>query len=197
MQTRATIGPIVAEGGAAEREGLPRACGPRPAGAVAKRRRPPSIRATHLLNSYGGEGGIRTLEHLLGCYSLSRRAPSTTRPPLHSNLKPNQSGPQGYRRRPGRSNRGRCTEARALRGRTAGDPLNCSPPPCWAAQVYSGAAHQDRRRAGPAAAAQAPPWEWPVHPAYSAYPAPAGPSAAPLARRADIPAAGGTRPSYG
>ena len=31
---------------------------------------------------HGGEGGIRTLEHLLGCYSLSRRAPSTTRPPL-------------------------------------------------------------------------------------------------------------------
>ncbi len=26
----------------------------------------------------------RTLEHLLGCYSLSRRAPSTTRPPLHA-----------------------------------------------------------------------------------------------------------------
>src|SRR5450631_4157329 len=33
---------------------------------------------------FGGEGGIRTLEHLLGCYSLSRRAPSTTRPPLHA-----------------------------------------------------------------------------------------------------------------
>src|SRR5450631_1563762 len=33
-------------------------------------------------NFNGGEGGIRTLEHLLGCYSLSRRAPSTTRPPL-------------------------------------------------------------------------------------------------------------------
>ncbi len=32
----------------------------------------------------GGEGGIRTLEHLLGCYSLSRRAPSTTRPPLRN-----------------------------------------------------------------------------------------------------------------
>ena len=36
---------------------------------------------------FGGEGGIRTLEHLLGCYSLSRRAPSTTRPPLHSKPK--------------------------------------------------------------------------------------------------------------
>jgi len=29
----------------------------------------------------------RTHEHLLGCYSLSRRAPSTTRPLLHSGRK--------------------------------------------------------------------------------------------------------------
>src|ERR1700743_228532 len=41
----------------------------------------------------GGEGGIRTLEHLLGCYSLSRRAPSTTRPPLRVRRIPDPRGP--------------------------------------------------------------------------------------------------------
>lgn len=30
-----------------------------------------------------GEGGIRTLDALLGACSLSRGVPSTTRPPLH------------------------------------------------------------------------------------------------------------------
>src|ERR1700686_1652228 len=45
--------------------------------------------------STGGEGGIRTLEHLLGCYSLSRRAPSTTRPPLHKSQPLNLLQPPG------------------------------------------------------------------------------------------------------
>jgi hypothetical protein len=34
------------------------------------------------LRSYGGEGGIRTLERACAPYSLSRRVPSATRPPL-------------------------------------------------------------------------------------------------------------------
>ncbi len=34
------------------------------------------------LTSYGGEGGIRTLERAFAPYSLSRRVPSATRPPL-------------------------------------------------------------------------------------------------------------------
>src|SRR6202167_1686284 len=57
------------------------------------------------LVSVGGEGGIRTLEHLLGCYSLSRRAPSTTRPPLRWERQcRTYAGPQGYRRRARRAN---------------------------------------------------------------------------------------------
>ncbi len=37
----------------------------------------------------GGERGIRTLDKLLGLYSLSRGAPSTTRPPLHKKRRQN------------------------------------------------------------------------------------------------------------
>ena len=40
----------------------------------------------------GGEGGIRTLEGLLGPYSLSRGAPSTTRPPLRFKLRSHPCG---------------------------------------------------------------------------------------------------------
>src|SRR3984885_2739430 len=102
MQTRATIDRWLAM--LAERVGLTRAL---PALALRARcARPKSLQAVlsnprvrpHLhsskftctsnyLNristeSVGGEGGIRTHEHLLECYTLSRRAPSTARPPL-------------------------------------------------------------------------------------------------------------------
>jgi hypothetical protein len=46
----------------------------------------------------GGQGGIRTHEHLLGCYSLSRRAPSTTRPPVRKPLHTAGGIARGYRR---------------------------------------------------------------------------------------------------
>src|ERR1700722_60438 len=59
---------------------------------------------------HGGEGGIRTLEHLLGCYSLSRRAPSTTRPPL---LQPKSAQAQQ------REGLTRALQALALRARCA------------------------------------------------------------------------------
>jgi hypothetical protein len=36
------------------------------------------------LDAYGGEGGIRTLERACAPYSLSRRVPSATRPPLRA-----------------------------------------------------------------------------------------------------------------
>src|SRR6266851_5500753 len=98
--------------------------------------------------STGGEGGIRTLEHLLGCYSLSRRAPSTTRPPLQNRsrdfVEPSNTfwdvthfpgerlrplghlstRPQGYRRRPTRSNRPRAQPRLPSPGRVA---LGCRP----------------------------------------------------------------------
>jgi len=74
----------------------------------------------------------RTLEHLLGCYSLSRRAPSTTRPPLRAAA--------------------RVPEVlQAIKS-------SCWPP-CWAAPACSAAGRQDRRPSGPAAAVQARPKE--------------------------------------
>jgi hypothetical protein len=117
----------------AEREGLTRVAGrdPRPAGALRASKIAPRFcrtlgfepllllfktpliqfkRQTPSTPHYGGEGGIRTLEHLLGCYSLSRRAPSTTRPPLHR-------GPQGYRRRLNGSNRSTGPAQRLIRRR--------------------------------------------------------------------------------
>src|ERR1700688_2049263 len=80
-------------------------------------------------NFNGGEGGIRTLEHLLGCYSLSRRAPSTTRPPLRAAARVPEV-PQAIK-------------------------SSCWPP-YWAAPPCSAAAGQDTRPSAPAAAAQAP-----------------------------------------
>ena len=48
----------------------------------------------------GGQGGIRTHEHLLGCYSLSRRAPSTTRPPVRKPFHTAGGIARGYAARP-------------------------------------------------------------------------------------------------
>src|SRR3979490_2453434 len=99
----------------------------------------------------GGEGGIRTLEHLLGCYSLSRRAPSTTRPPLRAaarvpevtqaikfTVAPNSAAPA-----PGAQEEGPVGPG-ASRG-----------PPCSATPRRSAAAHRDTCPSAPAEAAQA------------------------------------------
>jgi site-specific DNA recombinase len=43
------------------------------------------LRSVFDLDAYGGEGGIRTLERACAPYSLSRRVPSATRPPLRAN----------------------------------------------------------------------------------------------------------------
>jgi site-specific DNA recombinase len=42
------------------------------------------LRSVFDLDAYGGEGGIRTLERAFAPYSLSRRVPSATRPPLRA-----------------------------------------------------------------------------------------------------------------
>jgi site-specific DNA recombinase len=42
------------------------------------------LRSIFDLHAYGGEGGIRTLERACAPYSLSRRVPSATRPPLRA-----------------------------------------------------------------------------------------------------------------
>ncbi len=134
---------------------------------------------------YGGQGGIRTHEHLLGCYSLSRRAPSTTRPPVHKPFPPctaafdwhvdfrlepqpvawprarqmlptpRTAGPQGYRRRPQRSNgtqwSGRGARPASAHAINPGSGL----PPCWWEPGCNAAAGPSRHRSAPEAGAQA------------------------------------------
>src|SRR5271167_1924700 len=113
------------------------------------------------LNSAGGEGGIRTLEHLLGCYSLSRRAPSTTRPPLLAAARVPEptSAIKSYRW-----------------------PLY-SWEPAGSAAEYPGTRPSDR-----AAAAPLPPWESARPPEYSAYPSRGALSAGAPIPRVDTPA---------
>src|ERR1700679_160902 len=104
MQTRATI-----NGSLAERVGLTRAFGPRPAGAVAKPpassaaaalsnlkvRTPPSPISIQIQFSRQNPTNCRNIlaervgfepTNTVRCYTLSRRAPSTARPPLHKPL---------------------------------------------------------------------------------------------------------------
>jgi len=105
----------------------------------------------------------RTLEHLLGCYSLSRRAPSTTRPPLHAAARvpeathaikstaPRVLRPWGPSPRYG-------PEAPPQAAPATPGP-SCCWPPYWAAPACSAAERRDRRPWVPGAAAQAPQWE--------------------------------------
>src|SRR5271169_2428964 len=119
-------------------------------------------------NFNGGEGGIRTLEHLLGCYSLSRRAPSTTRPPLLAAARV----PEPY-----------C----AIKS-------SCWPPYSWE-PAGSAAEYPSTHPLDRAAVAPLPLWESPRHPEYSAYPAPEVLSAGAPIAHVDNPAQCGSRGS--
>jgi hypothetical protein len=113
----------------------------------------------------GGEGGIRTLEHLLGCYSLSRRAPSTTRPPLRwepdadatIQASAGRKGTGG-----GLSDQILQSPAEGLRSARRGTQAREAPasrcwPPCWAVPACSAAARPCRHRGARAAAEPARP----------------------------------------
>src|SRR5260370_41360403 len=96
MQTRAAIDSLFNGGeGGITRRSAPRPFGAALTGVIPASSLPPAAYRRKYSLPSGGEGGIRTLEHLLGCYSLSRRAPSTTRPPLHAspNVPP---GPRAF-----------------------------------------------------------------------------------------------------
>src|SRR5271168_3398850 len=121
------------------------------------------------LNAAGGEGGIRTLEHLLGCYSLSRRAPSTTRPPLLA--------------------------AARVPEPTSAIKSSCCWLLCWWAPAGSAAEDPSSYPWDLAAAALLPLSESPERPGYSANPVRGELSAAAPKARVDIPDWYGSRGS--
>src|SRR5271168_1045668 len=111
----------------------------------------------------------RTLEHLLGCYSLSRRAPSTTRPPLLA--------------------------AARVPEPTSAIKSSCCWLLCWWAPAGSAAEDPSSYPWDLAAAALLPPSESPERPGYSANPVRGELSAAAPKPRVDIPDWYGSRGS--
>src|ERR1700733_2304412 len=114
------------------------------------------------------------------CYTLSRRAPSTARPPLHAAARvPEPAEPIKF------------TVAQSPRAAVpraaAGEQCAARWPPYWAARARSAAERRDRCPSAPAEAVQGPRWESPRRPGYSVNRAPPALSAAPPGRHADIP----------
>jgi hypothetical protein len=172
MQTRAAIDSLYSvfkaiggEGGS----GITRRSAPRPFGAaltgvIPASSLPPSAdlcrqKLTCQLAERVGFEPTNTVR----CYTLSRRAPSTARPPLHaaarvpeathaikSSGRATASPNPGAQRSPG---------AAGLRAPGARSATPSRWPPYWAAPAYSAAERRDRRPWVPGAAAQAPRWE--------------------------------------